>query len=126
MIGYSGANPVASLMSPSQRAWSVTGSTDRPMTLVLRLANSGCSFARYPSSVVHTGVKSFGCENSTAHESPSQSWNLILPWVVSASKSGAFSPILNAMTGLPRDLDWGKAYRVGGSESRRRRSMLAG
>ena len=24
----------------------------------------------YPSSVVQTGVKSFGCENITAHESP--------------------------------------------------------
>ena len=43
----------------------------------------------YPSSVVHTGVKSLGWENSTAHESPIQSWKLIRPWVVSASKSGA-------------------------------------
>jgi alkanesulfonate monooxygenase SsuD/methylene tetrahydromethanopterin reductase-like flavin-dependent oxidoreductase (luciferase family) len=28
-------------------------------------------------------VKSFGCENNTAHESPIQSWNLIGPSVVS-------------------------------------------
>jgi hypothetical protein len=35
-----------------------------------------------------------GCENSTAHESPIQSWKLIVPSVVSASKSGAVSPIL--------------------------------
>ena len=27
---------------------------------------------------MHTGVKSFGCENSTAHESPIQSWKLDL------------------------------------------------
>ena len=45
----------------------------------------------YPSSVVQTGVKSFGCENSTAHESPIQSWKLIGPSVVSAWKSGAVS-----------------------------------
>ena len=41
---------------------------------------------------MQTGVKSFGCENSTAHESPIQSWKLIGPSVVSASKSGAVSP----------------------------------
>ncbi len=44
------------------------------------------------------GVKSFGCENSTAHESPIQSWKLILPSVVSASKSGAVSPMCNAIS----------------------------
>ena len=38
---------------------------------------------------MQTGVKSFGCENSTAHESPIQSWKRIRPSVVSASKSGA-------------------------------------
>ena len=46
---------------------------------------------------MQTGVKSFGCENSTAHESPIQSWKLIRPSVVSASKSGAVSPSCNAM-----------------------------
>ena len=51
----------------------------------------------YPSSVVHTGVKSLGCEKSTAQESPTQSWNLMGPAVVSASKSGAVSPIRRAM-----------------------------
>src|SRR6476619_6716110 len=50
--------------------------------------------AMYPSSVVHTGVKSFGCENSTAHESPIHSWKLIGPSVVCASKSGAVSLIV--------------------------------
>ena len=58
-----------------------------------RWSNSGLIFAMYPSSVVHTGVKSFGCEKSTAHESPIQSWKPMRPSVVSASKSGAVSPI---------------------------------
>src|SRR5262245_26856599 len=93
-------------MSPSQRSWSVTGSTDRPITLQLRLANSGSSFARYPSSVVHTGVKSLGCENSTHQEVPVQSWNLIRPLVVSASKSGARSPIRRDMVHLLQRFSW--------------------
>jgi hypothetical protein len=42
--------------------------------------------------VVQIGVKSFGCEKSTAQESPIQSWMLIRPSVESASKSGAVSP----------------------------------
>src|SRR5258706_14660468 len=92
-------------MSLAQRAWSLTGSTDSPMTLQFRLANSGSSFARAPSSVVHTGVKSLGCENSMPQESPSHSWNRIRPWVVSASKSGALSPIRSdidvSLSGVP-------------------------
>src|SRR5437763_9959430 len=61
------------------------------MIFVLRFANSGCSLAIYPSSVVQTGVKSFGCENRIAQPSPIQVWKLIVPWVVSAVKSGAVS-----------------------------------
>ena len=38
----------------------------------------------YPSSVVQTGVKSFGCEKRIAHEVPIHSWNLMGPCVVSA------------------------------------------
>src|SRR4051794_8582381 len=64
------------------------------MILTFLLSNCGFIFAMYPSSVVHTGVKSRGCENSTAHESPIQSWKRIRPSVVSASKSGAVSPIV--------------------------------
>src|SRR5215471_10736554 len=56
-------------------------------------SNCGFIFAMYPSSVVQIGVKSFGCENKTAHESPIQSWKRIRPSVVCASKSGAVSPI---------------------------------
>ena len=58
-------------MSTAQRAWFSTGSTLRPMIFVLRLSNSGFSRAIEPSSVVQTGVKSLGCENSTPQESPS-------------------------------------------------------
>ena len=43
------------------------------LIFVLRRSKSGLTLAMYPSSVVHTGVKSFGCENSTTHESPTQS-----------------------------------------------------
>jgi hypothetical protein len=53
-----------------------------------------------PSSVVHTGVKSFGCEKSTAQELPIQSWKRILPSVVCASKSGAVSLIARVITYL--------------------------
>src|SRR5438094_1440206 len=56
-------------------------------------SNSGLILAMYPSSVVQTGVKSFGCDNKTAQELPIQSWNRTRPSLVSASKSGAVSPI---------------------------------
>src|SRR2546428_6068344 len=72
------------------------------MTFTPRRANSGPSLAMYPSSVVQTGVKSFGCENSTAHELPIQSWKLIGPSVVSALKSGAVSPICKVISLLLR------------------------
>src|SRR5436189_4757230 len=80
-------------MSLTQFVWSLTGSTESPMILVLRFSNSGLSPAMYPSSVVHTGVKSFGCENRIAHLSPIQSWKRMGPSVVSAVKSGASSPM---------------------------------
>src|SRR5690606_41363554 len=44
-----------------------------------------------PASGWHTGVKFLGCENRTAQPFPIQSWKLIVPWVVSAVKSGAVS-----------------------------------
>src|SRR5512132_2070860 len=84
-------------MSLAHASWSPVESTDNPTSFTLRRSNSGLTLAMYPSSVVQTGVKSFGCENSTAHESPIQSWNLIGPSVVSASKSGAVSPSCNAI-----------------------------
>src|SRR5574339_61393 len=87
-------------MSFAQRSWFPTGSTLKPMIFTFRLSNSGFSLAMYPSSVVHTGVKSFGCENNTAQESPIHSWNLMRPCVVSASKSGAVSPIRRVIESL--------------------------
>src|SRR5262245_27606771 len=84
-------------MSFAQRSWSVTGSTLSPMILQLRLSNSGFRPAMYPSSVVQTGVKSFGWENRMAHPLPIQSWKLIFPWVVSAVKLGASLLMRNAM-----------------------------
>src|SRR5687768_1338974 len=88
-------------MSPSHFVWESSGSTLRPITLVLRFSNSGFRAATRPSSVVHTGVKSLGCEKSTAQLSPFHSWNEIVPWVVSAVKSGASSPSRIAMVVLP-------------------------
>ncbi len=79
-------------MSTAHLRWFSTGSTERPITFTPRASNSGLSAAIEPSSVVHTGVKSRGWENSSTHESPAQSWKLIRPSVVSASKSGAVSP----------------------------------
>src|SRR5215510_4207463 len=84
-------------MSFAHPSWSSVESTDNPMIFTFLLSNCGFIFAMYPSSVVQTGVKSFGCENKTAHESPIQSWNWIRPSVVSASKSGAVSPICSAI-----------------------------
>src|SRR3970040_556019 len=63
------------------------------MIFVFRLSNSGLSLAMYPSSVVQTGVKSLGCEQRTAHVSPIHSWKRMRPSVVSATKSGATSPM---------------------------------
>jgi len=82
-----------SLMSAIQRSWSSALSTLRPMTLAFLARHSGSSFAVAPNSVVQTGVKSAGCENSTHHESPMNWWKLIGPRLVSASKSGTLSPM---------------------------------
>src|SRR6516225_11713800 len=87
-------------MSFSHDLWSLTGSMLMPMIFVLRLSNSGLSFAMYPSSVVHTGVKSLGCEKRIAHESPIHEWKRIRPSVVSAMKSGAVSPIFKLIVRL--------------------------
>src|SRR5258708_32858787 len=84
-------------MSSDDLACLPTGSTLSTISLTPRLSNSGFSLASAPSSVVQTGVKSFGGENRSAQLLPIQSWNLILPSVVSASKSGATAPIWRAM-----------------------------
>src|SRR6186713_382231 len=83
-----------SLMSLTHLPWDSSGSTLTAMGLTLRLANSPLSAAVLPSSVVQTGVKSAGCENSTTQESPAHAWKEILPAVESWVKSGAVSPSL--------------------------------
>src|SRR5215467_8338771 len=88
-------------MSSAHLACRSMGSTEMPMIFTLRLSNSGLILAMYPSSVVHTGVKSLGCENSTAQEFPIQLWNLMGPAVVCASKSGAVSPMRSVIVGSP-------------------------
>src|SRR5215831_8135499 len=94
-----------------------------PIIFVLRLSNSGLIRAIYPSSVVQTGVKSLGWENSTHHESPIHSWKRIRPSVVSAPKSGAVSPILRVISLLllqSLDLWWSDRprLRLSGSNGR--------
>src|SRR5688572_20606249 len=84
-------------MSFDHFLWSSTGSADRPRIFTLRRSNSAFIFAMVPSSVVHTGVKSFGCEKSTAQLEPIQSWKSMWPSVVSAWKLGAVSPMRSVM-----------------------------
>jgi len=81
-----------SSMSAVQRLCESTSSTLTAIILTFRLSNSPFIFAASPSSVVQTGVTSFGWEKRIAHLSPIQSWNLMRPVVVSASKSGATVP----------------------------------
>ena len=81
-----------SSMSPIQPLCEVTSSTLMAIILQWRLSKSPLSLAAMPSSVVHTGVKSLGWEKRIAQVSPTHSWNLMWPVVVSASKSGAMVP----------------------------------
>src|SRR6516165_6400328 len=97
MSGKASAAPWVSSMSPAHPLWDSTESTEMPINLVLRLSNSGLALENAPSSVVQTGVKSFGWEKRIPQLSPSHSWKLMLPSVVSAVKSGAVSPIARAM-----------------------------
>lgn len=60
MMGKSAGLPANDSMSLFHFWWSLTESTETPITFVLRLANSAASCATAPNSVVHTGVKSFG------------------------------------------------------------------
>ncbi len=82
----------------SALAFPLIGDEDRKVAL--RLSNSGLALENAPSSVVQTGVKSFGCEKRIPQLSPSQSWKLMVPSVVSAVKSGAVSPSRIAMVFL--------------------------
>ena len=91
IIGKFTLVPPTSSMSCAHLLWFSTGSTERPITLAPRFVNSDSRLATAPSSVVQTGVKSLGCEKRTAQLLPIQSWKWMVPWVVSAVKSGAVS-----------------------------------
>src|SRR5258708_6473803 len=92
-------------MSLDQPAWLVRGSTLNPMTFTFRLSNSGLSFATAPSSVVQTGVKSFGWEKRTTQLLPAHSWKWMGPAVESCVKSGAVSPSCTDIRLLLRVID---------------------
>ncbi len=94
------AFPCDASMSFDQALWSLTASTLIPMILQSRWSNSFLRPATAPSSVVQTGVKSFGCENRIAHPSPIHSWKLMVPSVVSAVKSGA-SLLIRSVSAYP-------------------------
>src|SRR5262249_15327603 len=82
-------------MSRTHLVWLSTGSTLMAIILHFLFANSGCSPAIYPSSVVQMGVKSFGWENKMAQPSPTHSWKLMVPCELSALKLGASSLMRN-------------------------------
>src|SRR4051812_9880219 len=64
-------------------------SIELPITATFFAARASLFFANSMNSVVHTGVKSAGCENRMIHLSFCQVDRRIGPWVVLASKSGA-------------------------------------
>jgi hypothetical protein len=68
------------------------------------------------TSVVQTGVKSSGWENKTTQLSPIKSWNLMGPFVVSASKSGAVLPNLNFFCSTPSTAEPIFCFFAGGGE----------
>src|SRR5579871_3889286 len=98
-------------MSSAQSRCASSVSTESPMILTLRRSNSGFSRAASASSVVHTGVKSLGCENSTPQLVPSQAWNAISPRLEAWVKSGARSPnwmVIGGLLDVARDEDEGE------------------
>src|SRR5690606_19214198 len=84
--------PWVSSMSRAHFAWSVAPSTLSPSTFTLRRSNSPLSFATAPSSVVHTGVKSFGWLKGTAQDPWMWLYRWMGPSVESWVKSRAMSP----------------------------------
>ena len=66
-----------------------------PIILTSLFSNWSLIFAKAPSSVVHTGVKSAGWEKKIAQLPPSHWWKSMSPCVVFALKFGASVPIRN-------------------------------
>jgi hypothetical protein len=81
----------------------IYGERTRPIICTPRASNSGFSFAKAPSSVVQTGVKSAGCEKSMVHLLFRNLWKSRSPCVVFAWKLGA---IRYSISPLPYQLDF--------------------
>ena len=78
----------------------------KPIIFTPLLSNSSFNWLNAPSSVVHTGVKSAGCEKRIAHLPSSHLWKSMSPWVVFAWKFGAVDPNRNrgCSAGVARNL----------------------
>jgi hypothetical protein len=72
----------------------------RPTIFTPRFSNSSFSFAKAPSSVVQTGVKSAGCENRIAQLLSMKLWKSMSPCVVVAWKLGAGVQSAPAMSAI--------------------------
>jgi hypothetical protein len=72
------------LLSVCVRPDCVFGGRTRPIICTSRASNSFFSFAKAPSSVVQTGVKSAGCEKRMVHLLSRNLWKSMSPWVVFA------------------------------------------
>jgi hypothetical protein len=84
-----GAEIIGALEIVSEASEPADGCLTSPIIFTLRFSNSSLSFANAPSSVVHTGVKSAGCEKRIAQLPSMNLWNSISPCVVFAVKFGA-------------------------------------
>ena len=84
---------IFSLIVRSHAMWLKSPSTDRPTSLQLAFANCSSMVAKVMNSEVHTGVKSAGWLNRITQLPEYCSGKLISPWVVTALKAGALSPI---------------------------------
>jgi len=91
MMGNGMSTPIFSFTFLIQARCECTESIESPINCTLSDFNSSAIAENAMNSVVHTGVKSAGWENSTSHF-PLKSESFTMPFVVSASKSGAGSP----------------------------------
>src|SRR6266511_2937410 len=106
--------------------WLYTESTELPRSFTPRFSKSGASRANSTNSVVHTGVKSAGCEKRRTHFPLPYSDSFSMPCVVLASKSGAgpFSSIRLAASGtVAGNCDWDAAVALVVLLSRRERHV---
>ena len=94
MMGNSNSTPVFSCTAFTQAICEWMLSMLRPSSLALCCAKNSFSSAKPVISVVQTGVKSAGWENSTTQLPLLYSESCSCPVVVVTLKSGALSPIL--------------------------------